>query len=101
MKTPIDLGELFCSVLNTQNVYYQPPESKKLNYPCVIYQFSRYEQKRADDISYFNHKCYLATYIDKDPCSTVPDEILNLPMCRFDRFYVSDGLNHWVFVIYF
>jgi hypothetical protein len=29
------------------------------------------------------------------------DDILALPYCQFDRSYVSDNLNHFVFTLYF
>lgn len=101
MRTPSELGECFCEVLSSRNVYFQPPESAKMKYPCVVYHFSRFEQRHADDISYLNHKCYMVKFIDKDPDSAIPEKILALPMCRFDRFYTADGLNHWVFILYF
>lgn len=101
MRTPIELGNLIHDALGIEHIYFQPPETVKLKYPCAIYHLNRYKQQHADDISYLNYKSYLITIVDKDPESDIPDKLLKLPMCTFDRYYTSDMLNHWVFSIYF
>ena len=37
MANRIDLYNLLVGILGTRNVYYQPPESLKLKYPCIVY----------------------------------------------------------------
>lgn len=39
--------------------------------------------------------------MDEDPDSTIPDAVSAFPMCTFVRHYAANGLNHWVFSIYF
>lgn len=82
------------------NVYFQPPESKKLTYPCIIYEMRSGETDYADDLPYRYTKSYTVTVIDKNPDTTIPDKVAMLPMCRMDRFFTSDNLNHYTFVLY-
>ena len=39
--------------------------------------------------------------VDKNPDSKFVEDISKLPMCRFDRHYTADNLNHDIFVLYF
>ncbi len=96
-----ELQTLLESVLGSRNVYFQPPESFKIKYPCIIYELSNMEKIFADNTGYMDKRSYQVTVVDKNPDSTIPPSVLDLPMCRFNRFYTSDNLNHFVFTIYF
>lgn len=82
-------------------VYFQPPETIKLKYPCIIYNRSAIDTKHADDKLYNHRRRYTVTVIDPDPDSEILEKILNLPLCRFDRHYTADNLNHDVFNVYY
>ena len=82
------------------HVYYQPPESVKLVYPCIIYEQRSGDTRYADDVPYTFTISYTVTVIDKDPDSNLPYKVASLPMCRMDRCFTSDNLNHSVFVLY-
>lgn len=101
MKTRIEFSEMLKANLHCNNFYFQPPETTKLKYPCVIYKLENYQSNNADNIKYVNHKRYNVTYVDKDPDSVVPDELIHLPMCSFNTFYTSENLNHWSYSIYY
>ena len=83
------------------NVYFQPPASKLMDYPCVRYSLSKIDSTHADNKPYINQKKYQITVIDEDPDSELPDKFSELPLCNFDRFYTSDNLNHWVYNLYY
>lgn len=100
-KTREDLHEILCSILGSRYVYFQPPESMKLKYPCIVYERSYIRMMRADNIIYKASKEYTVTIIDEDPDSEIPDKMLELPYCKFDRHFVSDNLNHDVFRLYY
>lgn len=98
----LNLHEELCEILGNRNVYFQPPASVRLNCPCIKYSQSTPDVKRADDKVYNSTERYELIYIDSDPDSKVPNEILNrFQMCRFDRRYVADNLNHSVLTIYY
>lgn len=83
------------------NVYFQPPSTHEMLYPCIRYVLSEKDVKYADNIKYQNTKCYQVTIIDEDPDSELPEQLDTFPLCQFDRFYSADDLNHWVFTLYF
>lgn len=101
MASRLELHEELCTKLGSRNVYFQPPESVKMNYPAIRYKLSRIKIGFANDKIYSKKKSYDVTVIDKNPDSTIPDEMLEFPYCNFDRFYTADGLNHWAFTLYY
>lgn len=101
MNSRIKLHEELKTLIGSSYVYFQPPESVKMTYPCIVYGLDNIDVKHANDKTYLNTKRYNITVIDKNPDSIIPDKLLLLPMCSFDRFYTADNLNHWVFTLYF
>lgn len=83
------------------NVYFQPPENLKLEYPCIIYKRDFADTKFADDKPYNHTKRYTVMIIDQDPDSEIPDKIASMPMSLFNRFYTADNLNHDVYSVFF
>jgi hypothetical protein len=85
----------------TPTVYFQPPANVSLTYPCIVYKRDAARTEFADNEPYARKIRYQVTVIDKNPDSTLPDQVAALPMCLFDRFYTADNLNHDVFNIFF
>lgn len=83
-------------------VYFKPPASLLMNYPCVKYSLSGINVKRANNKIYNRRNRYEVIVLDYDPDSTIYLKILNhFPMCSFDRVYVSDNLYHFVLTLYY
>ena len=100
MVTRMDLHKILCDILGSSNVYYQPPESMKIKYPGVVYFLDDIQPLFADDIKYKKDKRYTVTLITKDPePDKFIDDILELKYCNFERSYVVENLNHFVFEI--
>lgn len=95
----LDLHDKLVEILGTGNVYYQPPESVKMIYPCIVYEHSREAIYHADDLPYKHDSIYMVTSISRDPESTVPDELARLRGAAFDRHYVANNLHHYVYRI--
>lgn len=89
------------TILGSRNVYFQPPENLRMNYPCIVYSRDSADTKFADNNPYSYQKRYQVIAVDRDPNSATPDKIAQLPMCTFNRFYTADNLNHDVFNLYF
>lgn len=101
MNDRLKLHETLCDILGSRNVYFQIPESIKMKYPAIRYSRTNIKNDHADNNVYKQSNAYQIIVIDEDPDSEIPEKISLLPMCRFDRHYVSDNLNHDVFLIYF
>lgn len=82
------------------SVYYQPPSSVKMKYPCLVYELSYIDNMYADDGVWMPSLRYDLMVIDRNPDSYLVDLVSTLPYCSFDRAFVSDGLNHTVFRVY-
>ena len=101
MGSRLDLQEILEETLGSEHVYFQPPESLKLIYPCIIYSRSDVDTKFADDRPYSHRNRYQLIVIDKDPDSSIPGQVAMLPMCNFDRHYTANNLNHDVYDLYY
>lgn len=101
MRTRVELQALLEELLGSKNVYFQPPESLKINYPAIVYSLDRLQTRSADDIFYKRDKSYELKYISTNPDNDIFDKMLELPYCRFDRRFIADNLYHDCFSIYF
>lgn len=101
MRHRLELHKLLCKTLGSRKVYFQPPESVKMEYPAIVYSRDDIENTFAENSVYKQDHQYQIVVIDKDPDSKVVDAISMLPMCRFVRHYEADNLNHDVFSIYY
>ena len=101
MEKRVQLQILLENLIGTKNVYFQPPENVKLVYPCVIYTRDSDQTLFANDLPYSHKTRYQLTVIDKNPDSALPGKIADLPMCKFNRHYTADNLNHDVYNLYY
>lgn len=101
MGTRLELQTKFEEFLGSRNVYYQPPETLKIDYPCIIYNRSDILNINADDMHYNNRTCYTVIVVDKTPDNPVISKILEMPYTSYDRYYKSDNLNHDVLRVYY
>ena len=99
MGSRLELQNLLKSILGSRNVYYQPPESIKIKYPAIIYSRNNIDNNFADDIVYMQNHTYQIIVIDANPDSEIVNKMSKLPMCRYNRHYTSDNLNHDVFIL--
>ena len=101
MATRVDLQNVLEELLESRNVYYQPPESLKMNYPAIVYARKTIDNSYANNSVYKQNYAYEITVIDKNPDSEIVNKVSKLPTCRFDRHFKSDNLNHDVFTLYY
>lgn len=106
MGRRLDLHQEFVDFLaiddNKPHVYFQPPESIRLNYPCIIYHLTSGQRFRADNTLYGYVRSYDVTIIDFDPDVEYDRTFMErFQYATFERAYAADNLNHWVFRIYY
>lgn len=94
------LHTMLVGILGSSKVYYQPPESMKLTYPCIVYKRSTISNEHANNMIYRQSHMYEITSINYDPDSDVVARLSQLPKCQHNRHFKDDGLNHDVFLIY-
>lgn len=103
MNSRLDLQDKLTELLGSDHVYFQPPESIRLKYPCFIYERSSGYSQAADDLKYHKYFRYELMFITKEPdtndfISTILDAF---EYCTYTRHFVSDNLNHEVFDLYY
>ena len=101
MATRLELQSKLEELLGFKHVYYQPPETIKMEYPAIKYSKSNIQTRSADDRTYSKMTRYEIIVIDRKPDNPVIDELLKLPYCSYDRSYKAENLNHDVLTLYF
>ena len=97
----VELQRMLEELLDSRNVYFQPPTGTKLQYPCIVYNLDAANDVHAENKIYRRLYRYSLIYIPKDPEDPMRDIIDDLRYCSFNRFYTSDNLNHFVYTIYY
>lgn len=98
--TRLELHEVLCSLLGSRNVYFQPPASLRMKYPCIVYEPQAMTTEHADNQPYTFFDRYRVIYIDQDPDSILPKKIARLKGARAAQPYTADNLHHWPFEIW-
>ena len=103
MKTWNELQEVLQEVMGKDGIaYFQPPENIKMKYPCIVFERTNALTNYADNKPYSVTKRYTVTLITRGADNDkYLDKLLMLPMCTFDRQFISDLIVHDVFTIYF
>lgn len=102
MSKRLELHAKLEQLVGNHNVYFQPPASVLLSYPCVIYNIGSGDAKHADNMVYKYTNSYDLIFIFKKPNIDIIEQVLQvLPMCRMTRSYVVDNLNHYAFSVYY
>ena len=101
MGSRTELHKDLVNILGNRNVYFQPPASIEMQYPCIRYKRESIDNEFANDKRYLSKTKYQVTVIDKDPDSEIVEKMIDYPMTSHIRHYVADNLNHDVFIIYY
>lgn len=101
MASRIELQKELESLLGSRHVYYQSPETVKMEYPAIRYSKSNINTKFANDKPYTHKNKYEIIVIDRKPDNPVIDKILNMSMSSYDRHFTADNLHHDVITLYY
>ena len=102
MNRRLELHEKLCDLVGNNNVYFQPPASVQISYPCVVYHIGAGDAKRADNKVYLYTNSYDVIFIFKKPNLEIIEQVLeSIPICKLSRCYIADNLNHYAFKIYY
>ena len=100
-RTRVELDSILRTTLGSTNVYFDPPESFKLKYPCIVYSYNANIDWHAENARYIKLRRYTIIYITKNADDDMVDTLENLEFCHLNRVYNADGLWHYAFDIYF
>jgi len=98
-KNRYTLSRELHDILGSNNIYYNPPESQKMNFPCIVYNRTYINDIKADNIKYLDYTTYKIIVISKSPDHPAIKKILQIPMTRLSANYVKDGFYHDVITL--
>lgn len=100
-QTRVTLDAILRATLGSTNVYFDPPESFKLKFPCIVYTEAPPIERFADNSPYNRMKKYMLVYITRDADDPMVDKIDDLRYCNLVRSYISDGFRHYAFDLFY
>lgn len=98
------LDQKLRNILGNSNIYFEPPASRTMKYPCIRYRRSNIDVIHADNKPYLGRNRYEVIVIFEDADDDLPERVLfnkEELTFGFERNYVSDGLYHYVFTTHF
>ena len=101
MASRLELQALLENLMDNRNVYFQPPSNLTMKYPAIRYELNSIDNIHADNVVYAQNNSYKITLMDFDPDSEYVGKLSKLPKCSFTTSYPADGLNHWVFNLFY
>lgn len=101
MAPRLELHAILVDLLGSENVYFQPPPTVQMDYPCIVYGRDDADTEFADNRPYSVKVRYQVTIIDQNPDSIIPGKVAQLSSCTFNRFFTADKLNHDVYQLFF
>lgn len=104
MASRLELQRTLEEIKGDNKVYFQPPESFKLTYPCIIYKLSNGNTAHADNLPYNFRRRYQLRYVTKNPDDALVDVLATnklLPSIVMVNSYQADNLNQYIYDLYF
>lgn len=92
-----ELQAAFEELLGNRNVYYNPPESKKIEYDAIVFTRSSINNRFANNAVYMQDHMYDVTTLTRDPDAPIIEKVSKLPGCSFVTSYVANNLYHTKF----
>lgn len=102
MADRLELQSELEELLGSKNVYFNPPETLKMKYPCIRYSLENPYTRHANNNVYMLVHKYEGVIIDRNPDSIIAESMLNaFQMCSLGSPYPADNLNHFPFTLYY
>lgn len=79
------------------NVYFQPPATIQMSYPCIVYHRKPPQIEHADNRPYRKDTLWQITVIDRSPDSAIAEAVEELPGIHCDANFTQDNLHHYVY----
>jgi len=99
MATRAELSEVLHTLAD--NVYFQPPATVQMKYPCIVYNRKPHQIAHADNRPYRKDTLWQLTVIDRSPDSSIAEAIEELPGIKCDANFAQDNLHHYVYSLYY
>jgi len=88
-------------IIGSNNTYFQPPESVKMQYPCIVWNLAKVPAKYANDKVYLTNPKYVLRYITRVPDDPMKDTLVTTLGVPIIQTYAKDGLYHYIYELYY
>lgn len=86
----------------SDNVYYQPPSTIRMRFPCIVYNKSDVKRLYSNDGMYSRKQQYQITVISPDPDSLTAEELeTHFEYCKITNYLNVDNLHNTHLTIYY
>src|SRR5690348_6956762 len=96
-----EIQTLLSSIDGVTEAYFQKPGNMTLVPPYIVYEIDDEYVARADDRVHAYWNRYTVTLVVRDQDSPIKDVLRDLPFASFNRMFITAGLYHFVYNIYF
>lgn len=96
-----DLHDVLKNLMPGIPIYFQPPESIRMQYPCLIYTIDGTNSVHADNIKYADTRIYQLILVQRQPDTYLLDVVNSLQMCEHTGRLVVGGLYQDQFRLFF
>jgi hypothetical protein len=100
-QSQAELQTLLREIEGVTEAYFQKPGNLTLTPPYIVYEIDDEYVARADDTAFAFWNRYTVTIVDRDPDSPIRATVRDLPHASMDRKFISGGLYHFVYNLYF
>ena len=97
----LELHEVLCEMLESRHVYFQPPPTVQMKYPCIVYEKMPHKTLYANNVPYAFQDEYRVTVIDKDPDTQIPKKVAQMATAKAERPFQNQNLNHYPYTLYY
>ena len=101
MERRIELQQILLDIPGIKGVYFNPPPTIKMSYPCIRYKFASENVVYAANCKYKTEMRYSLVVIDPNPESSIAKAVMALPYSRLETTYAADNLSHFQFTLFY
>ena len=88
------------NILGSKYVYFQPPETLQMKYPCIVYERYDISNTHADDLVYIQPRQYRVTVIDTNPDSDIVTRMSQFPTATMFCYMAVHGNLDYLHLLY-
>lgn len=102
MGSRLNLQSELEELLGSDRVYFQPPSSVTLKYPCIVYNLDNTYVAPADNAKYMKFNRYHVKHMYKNYDNQLKDVILDhFQMISHDNEMIADSIYNDDFTLYY
>ena len=100
MKTRAEVQAFLEDFIGNENVYFQAPPNTGMSYPCIVYDFKRFDKHYADNKPYLVTGYWDVHHMYKSISNDLKEKSLDIEFFEFDRRMKSQGVYNDYYLLH-